>query len=270
MAIELKDIISSLGIDADIEKLTLDDFKTQVGSKYVLREDALKDEEIKSKITGNIFGKLTTKAAQEFGLTSGEVKDKKIEEILTLAKTKYETQITALTEQAGKGNDKKVKELEDAISEAKSKLKTAEDGLGQWETKFNSEVADREGKLKSYKLNDKVSKIQQSLSDKFTEDYKKSELVRAGFETHINNTYVFDLDEKDEPIVKTKADGKIVASKAKIGHSATIDEILLSEMEAKGVLKKNNAEIKKVITTFVNDKGEKSKLHPKFLAKVSG
>ena len=56
MAIELKDIVASLGIDADIEKLTPEDFKAQVESKYVLRELALKDPDINTKIQGLIYG----------------------------------------------------------------------------------------------------------------------------------------------------------------------------------------------------------------------
>ena len=63
-----------------------------------------------------------------------------------------------------------------------------------------------------------------------------------------NSTYLFDLDENDNPVVKLKADGSIVKSKKTVGHAATLDEIFLSEMEAKNVLKKNNAKPEKVIT----------------------
>lgn len=263
MAVELKDVIQSLGIDTDIEKLTIDEFKTAVGTKYVLREEVLKDEEIKKKFVGNVFGKLNTKTAQLFGLKSSEVDGKDFEEILGGIKTKYDVQIKDLTTKAGEGSDKKVKDLEALLAERDVKLATAESGLTTWETKFNTEVADREGKLKTYKLNDKINKVQNSLSDKFTEEYKKNELVRAGFESHINNTYMFDLDDKDEPIVKLKSDGSVVKSKLKIGHTATPDEIWMIEMDAKGVLKKNNASDKKIITTFVpKDSSEKSKVHP--------
>lgn len=272
MAIEVKDILTSLGVEnPDLEKLTLDEFKTHVSSKYVLRDEVLKDETIKNKFTGTVLGKLSTKAAQEFGLTSGEVKDKSMEDIFGLAKTKYETQIADLSKRAGEGNDKKVEEALKAKLELEVKLKNAEEGLQTWEQKFNTEVADREGKLKEYKLNDKISKVKSSLTDKFTEEYKKDELKRAGFESHINSTYIFELDEKEEPVVKLRADGSIVKSTAKIGHSATPDEIFLKEMEAKGVLKKNNGKEKNIIPTFTPDKDKgNSGLHPKFLERVGG
>ena len=271
--IELKDVISSLGIDAaDLDKLTLDEFKTSVGTKYVLRDEVLKDEEIKNKITGTAFGKINTKVAQLFDLKSSEVKDKKLEDILELVKTGYSTKITDLENKVGEGNDKKVTDLTKKVGELETNLAMKETGLKDWEKKFNDEIADREGKLKSYKLNDKISKVKNTLADKFTEEYKKNPLVQGGFESHINSTYVFELDDKDEPVVKLKADNSIVKSKVKIGHSATPDEIFLSEMEAKGVLKKNNADTNKKTHTFVPDTGAqgKSKLHPKFLEKVGG
>jgi hypothetical protein len=263
MAIELKELLTSLGLDADPEKLTADEFKTQVGAKYVLRDEVLKDEEIKTKFTGHVFSKLSTKAAQEFGLTSGEVKDKKMEEIFTIVKGKYDVKIAELTEQAGKGNDKKVEELTAKLTTLQSELGLKENGLKEWETKYNTEVEQKEKTLRNYKLTDKISKVQTSLTDRFTDEYKKNELVRTGFEKHLSDTYEFDLDDKDAPIVKLKADGTVVKSKKTIGHAATPEEIFLQEMESKGVLKKNNAKEEKIITKFAIE-GEKGKVkvHP--------
>jgi hypothetical protein len=112
--------------------------------------------------------------------------------------------------------------------------------------------------------------VRETLTSKFSDEYNKNELVKTGFESHINSTYVFELDEKDTPVVKLKADGSFVKSKLKAGHIATPEEVYLSEMDAKGVLKKNNATNQKNIANFADNKDSKSKLHPKFLAKVSG
>lgn len=270
MAIELKDVLESLGVDADPEKLTVDEFKTQVGGKYILRDAVLKDENYKKTFTGAAFGKLATKTRQLFELKTDDVVDKDFEEILGIVKTKYDAKLADLESKVGQPNDKKVEDLMKKLTEKDNELALKENGLKEWETKFNTEVTERENKLKSYKLTDRIGKVQQSLSDKFTDEYKKNDLVKSGFEAHINNTYSFELDEKDEPIVKLKADGSIVKSKSKIGHSATPDEIFLMEMDAKGVLKKNNAENKKVITTFAieGDKG-KTKVHPNALKNVA-
>lgn len=263
MPIELKDVLSTLSIDADVEKLTPEEFKTQIESKYVLRELALKDEEINGKIMGTIYGKTNTKAAQIFGLKSSEVDGKKPEEIFSLVKTNYETQIQALTEQASKGNDKKVEELTKKLTDLQSEVALKESGLQEWEQKYAKDVTAKENILKDYKLSSAIGKVRETLMPKFSDEYQKNELVKTGFETHINNTYVFDLDEKDNPVVKLKADGSFVKSKLKAGHIATPEEIFLNEMDAKGVLKKNNATDKKIITNFAieGDKG-KTKVHP--------
>lgn len=272
MAIKAEEILPLLGLTEDAENITLDDFKSKVSEKYVLRDEVLKDDEIKKKFTGTVLGKLSTKAAQQFGLTSGEVKDKSMEEIFDLAKTKYESKVAELTEQAGKGNDKKVEELNKKLADLQNELGIKETGLKQWEEKYNTEIAGSEQKLKSFKLTDKINKVKSDIAEKFTEEYKKNDLVKEGFETHISKLYEFDLDENENPIVKSKADGKIVISKKTIGHPATIKEIFEQEMEAKGVLKKNNGKPDKQIPTFQRFNGDDKpagKIHPRAQQRIS-
>lgn len=262
--IEVNDIITALGFNPeDAEKVTLDDIKSHVDSKYVLRENILKDDEVKKKITGKVLGSLTTKAAQVFGLKQSEVDGKMLEDVFTLAKTSYESKLSELEQAASKGNDKKVEELTKALSLKESELKLASDGLKQWEEKYNAETGQWESKLKTYKLNDKVSKVKETLKDKFVDDYFKDPLKQTGFEALISSKYEFDLDEKDNPIVKSKTDGAIVKSKKTVGHAATLDEIFLNEMEATNILKKNNAKSEKVVTFANNTSGDvKSNIHP--------
>jgi len=264
--LELKEVLTALGIEADPEKLTSDEFKTNIDSKFVLRENVLKDEDIKKKFTGGVFGKLTTKTAQLFDLSKSEYDGKQYEEILSTVKERYDSKINELSKRAGEGNDKKVEDALKKAAEYELKLQAAEDGLKTWEKKYNEETQNFGSKIKEFKLNDQLSKVRESLTPKFSDEYQKNELVKTGFEAHISNTYVFDLDEKDEPIVKLKADGTPVKSKIKVGHFATPEEILLAEMDAKGVLKKNNVKEKKIISTFANNNGGgKSKVHPNAL-----
>lgn len=251
--IKTEDLISALGFKIeDAESITLDDIKTHVDTSYVLRENVLKDDEINRKITGKTLGSLATKAAQTFGFKHSEIDGKQLVEIFDMVKTANEARVAELEEKAGKGNDKKVEELQKTLLQREAEKKLAEDGLKQWEEKYNAESGNWETKLKQYKLSDKVSKVKESLKDKFTEDFTKNELVKTGFESYLSSTYDFDLDEKDNVIVKAK-DGSIVKSKKTVGHAATLDEILLTEMDAKGVLKKNNANGNKKELIFAQD-----------------
>mgnify|MGYP003434107338 FL=1 len=248
--IKTEDLISALGFKIeDAESITLDDIKTHVDTSYVLRENVLKDDEINRKITGKTLGSLATKAAQTFGFKHSEIDGKQLVEIFDMVKVANEQRVAELEEKAGKGNDKKVEELQKTLLQREAEKKLAEDGLKQWEEKYNAESGNWETKLKQYKLSDKVSKVKESLKDKFTEDFTKNELVKTGFESYLSSTYDFDLDEKDNVIVKAK-DGSIVKSKKTVGHAATLDEILLTEMDAKGVLKKNNVNDNKKVVTF--------------------
>ena len=262
--IKIEDLLTAVGFNPeDAETVSLDDIKTHVDTKYVLRDNVLKDEEIKKKITGKVLGSITTKAANIFGLKSSDVDGKQLEDVMLLGKTAYETKLTELEQQAGKGNDKKVEELSKTLAQKEAELKLSQDGLKQWEEKYNAETGQWETKLKSYKLNDKVSKVKETLKDKFVDDYFKDTLKKTRFEALIHSKYEFDIDEKDNPIVKSKADGSIVKSKKTVGHAATLDEIFLSEMEAANILKKNNAKQEKVITFANNSGGEvKSNVHP--------
>ena len=212
--IKIEDLLTAVGFNPeDAETVSLDDIKSHVDTKYVLRDNVLKDEEIKKKITGKVLGSITTKAANIFGLKSSDVDGKQLEDVMLLGKTAYETKLTELEQQAGKGNDKKVEELSKTLAQKEAELKLSQDGLKQWEEKYNAETGQWETKLKSYKLNDKVSKVKETLKDKFVDDYFKDTLKQTGFEALIQSKYEFDIDEKDNPIVKSKADGSIVKSK---------------------------------------------------------
>jgi hypothetical protein len=240
----LKEVVAALGLEIEKdEDFDMEKFKEHVGKSYTRLDEKgfVADSKIVKAITGKAFGSINTKIAQEFGFKSSEVDGKTPEELLPLVKSRYETQIADLTEKATKGNDKKVEDLLKSLGEKESKLKAAEEGLKELDDKYNNDSKEWSGKLTAYKLSDKLNKTKSSIADKLIEDYHKNELVKTGFESALDATYSFELDEKDEVVVKDKKTGDIVKSKAKVGHIATPDEVILSFAEAKGVLKKNNA-----------------------------
>lgn len=269
MPLEITDVLASLGIDKKPEEITADEFKSVVGEKYVLKESVLKDESIKKQITGKVLGTISTNLAKELGLTSGEIKDKTVEEIVGAYKQKVAGQITKLEEEGKKGNDKKIEDLLKKQGEFEAAIKLKDDGLKEWENKYNTDIASERNSVKKFKLDSLVGKLKTDLAPKFSDEYTKDELKRAGFDAHMNNTYDFDVDENDKLVIKLK-DGSLVKSKKVIGNTATAEEVFEMEMEAKGVLKKNNATNTKVITTFAQPNNEgggtgKSKIHPNAL-----
>lgn len=260
----LLELAKAVGLEvADEKDLTTESFTKHVNEKYVLKDEVLKDEKIVSSITGKRLGSLTTLAAQEFGLKKSDYEGKKLEEVFPLIKNNYEAQIATLKEAATKGNDAKVEELTKKLGAKEKEVETITALRDELDGKLKQTVAEKETTIKNFKLNDKVGKIKSSVVDKYTDDYK-NELIKNGFESHIANTYEIDLDEKDEVIVKDKKTGEAVKSKVKAGHLATLDEVLLSEAEAKGILRKNNGGSQKpVIKTKTTEGNEKEVfVHP--------
>ena len=124
--IKIEDLLTAVGFNPeDAETVSLDDIKSHVDTKYVLRDNVLKDEEIKKKITGKVLGSITTKAANIFGLKSSDVDGKQLEDVMLLGKTAYEAKLTELEQQAGKGNEKKLEELSKTLLQKEATTKNS-------------------------------------------------------------------------------------------------------------------------------------------------
>ncbi len=257
MALTAKELATALGLEIDTETATIDVFTEGFNGKYVNRDTAFKDEDLRKKITGNVFGKLGTVAAQTFGLASGEVDGKKVEDILTLVKTKYDTQIADLTAKSGQGNDEKLNAAIKLQGELEAKLKIKDDGIAEWQKKYEDFEKESTGKVKGLKISHVLGKTKETLNGKFSDEYVKNEMIREGFNNYIEKTYRFDLDENDKPVVYSIKDNKPVSSKIKAGEIATPEEVFEMEMAAKGVLKKNNLDGNQRKPIFTQDNKDK-------------
>jgi len=266
MAVTIKDLAAAVGVEIEDENaLTVEDFTAKVSERYILRENALKDETLRGQMVGKVLGAATTKAAQILGLKASDVEGKKIEEVIELGATNLKAELEKLKADTGKPNDKKVEELTKKIGEYEGLLKMKEDGLTTLQSQLDEVTKTSSQKLKDYKLNDKKAKVLSSLADKFSDDYVKNDLVKTGFNSYFDNEYQLDLDDKEESIVvKRKKDGSLVQSKTKAGHAATFEEILLSEAEAKGIIKKNNGGTQRTVakTSATQEPTGGVKVHP--------
>jgi hypothetical protein len=235
----LKSIAETVGFNLEDEsKFDLNEFKTHLDTNYILRDNVLKDEDLKKKVTGNIFGKLNTKAAQTFGLTSGEVKEKSMEEIFEAVKSKYEAQIAEAKSAAGGSDDERVKALEKKLKAKEDEYEQVKGGLTEWETKYNTDTTELKTKAKNtqlnYKLNEAFSKVG------FIDEYNTDEIRQAGFKAVVNAKYKIDLDEESGNIIVTDKDGKHIKHPTKTGAFADFKTVLEIEAEAAKLLKKNN------------------------------
>ena len=120
MPIEVKDIVTHL-FDKEEQFESLDQFKEKLNQKFVSREIAADDEEIKNKVTGKVLGTIETKLKREFGLTEQEVSGKKVSELVELAGQKNKAKIEEFEsysypeDKDGKVDEKPLKENDDAM-----------------------------------------------------------------------------------------------------------------------------------------------------------
>ncbi len=235
----IKEVASLFGYEVTDEKdFDLSKFKAHVDGKYISREAALDDDEITSRITGKRMGSLTTKIAQAFGFKAGELRDKKVEDLIELAARNNAATIDELKKRAADGNDKLVAELARQLEEKDRSLLDFQKLSADTKTEFETFKAAKESELKNYKIGHKLAGIKAQIP--FIDGFEKDQLRKTGFETLIDSKYQFDLNDNDELVVKDKK-GHRIKHPAKTGEHADAGTILTFEAEANNLLKKNNA-----------------------------
>lgn len=268
----LKSIAETVGFNLEDEsKFDLNEFKTHLDTNYILRDNVLKDEDLKKKVTGNIFGKLNTKAAQTFGLTSSEVKEKSMEEIFETVKTKYENQLEEAKSAAGGSDDERVKALEKKLATKEAEFEQVKSGLTDWEKKYNEDTAQLRDKAKNTQLNYKLTEAFGGVN--FIDEYNTNEITKAGFKTLINTKYKVDLDEESGCLTVTDKDGKPIKHPSKTGHFADFKTVLEMEADANKLLKKNNGGGKVTAPTKVVEQTAATpvrKIHPNAVKAAQG
>jgi len=240
---ELKDIFDYVGVEAE----NVDDFKKAFDAKFLTRENAMSDPDIKSKITGAMAGGVTThlrRAAKEtfgFEVSKDEIEGKKIEEIFdmiaTTAKAEYEGKINDLSEQV-----KTAPKVDEAVAEWKGKYEQVlgekanfENLLGETKTAFEEFKTNVETEKKSGAINSKVESLIGGLdwSDQ-TNDFTKT-----GFLTEMGKNYSLDLNEKGD--LQIKKDGNLIPNPAKHGDFLSPSDVYKQEAEKNKLLKAPNA-----------------------------
>lgn len=177
-------------------------------------------EKIQKSEKAKLFSEIERKLKQNFGLTSEDIKDKKIDEIIVLAKTK-------VTTNNDKTNDDLQKEILKLTNEKK---KLEEEDIPKLK---NETVLFK----KNFDLKNLISKKVPTGDDKLRLPY---ETVLKLVNSDLFELYDLDLDDKGEPVLKVK--GSDLKPKSKDGTKfLTLDEAIGSVLETHQALKKSNA-----------------------------
>lgn len=243
---EVKELLDALDIQVD-EGAELDAVKDKFHAKYVARDIAPNDDDIKGAVLGkhlatlernlkkqftDAFG-LDGEALADFSVKAFEQADAETNPIYR-AKHKYETEIAELREKGGKANNKKADELQEKLDKATRDIDSYKTMLEEKDNELETVKSEAEAKHRNWIINQRKSDVLAKFQMSDTvDDYK-----RRGFEAVFNEKYKLDLED-DEVVVLDK-DGKRVPNSKKSGN-ATLEDVYKMELEAANMLKKNNA-----------------------------
>lgn len=255
MALELQDVLTSLGIE---KAESVEDIQNHVKQHYIpvafLNEDERVEKAVNAKV-GKRIGSAETLLKQIYRSTVGEpeadeFKDKKFEDIANHLSEKITAKHKELAEAVGKGDDGKVEALQKQINKLTKQVEESNGFL----TTVTAEKEKVEKEFSGYKTSLTLNQLVSEAKKKVTFSDTANELVLKGFDATFKEKYTVRLPEEGE----TAADGLVVidnstGSQVKNGTKyLPLHEVLQLEAKALNVLKvgghENGGKPKPVIT----------------------
>lgn len=242
--IDLNKFLDFVGITpGDDEELTQDLLHEKFSSKYVSVDKAGDHEDIVKNVTGRRMGSLTTllkQQARELGVELPDAKDAKFEDLLTHTITAYKEstagKINELESALKSGDsDDVVKEWQKKYQSLESKFKDTQSLLEQNKNQFEEFKTNAIKEKREIKLNTVIGGAMNSI--KYKSDI--TDVERAGFKSLVNEKYLFQFDENDNPFIADKQTGKRIPNESKMGEFLTIDEVLSREAEQQKLIAVN-------------------------------
>lgn len=184
-------------------------------------------EKFASKERGKQLDIITRKLKNEFGLTSDQIKDKKIEEVIGIAKIESQ-----------KGSNKDLQTLQDENLLLINKVKEYE------EVKIPKIINEIENEKRIFKINNGLSKMIPN-NDVLRVPTETAQLI---INAKIGELYDLDMDEKGEIIVYNK--GSKLQAKSQDGTKLlTANDLVESIAKANKLIKESNADDADTTTT---------------------
>lgn len=238
---EAKELLDYLGIEAE----DLEGFKAAHQAKYLTEKQIHSDKKLLGKFTGKTIGAIKGNILNhyrelEVPFTQNEFDDMEVEEVVKTLRQrhaeKYDSQLTELKSQVGKSGEEAIKPYQEKISKYEQSLAD--------EKKAKKEIADA---YEAFKL-ESEGRIKQTRVEYFKKDLvtsidydpikMKDELVKEGWQSHIDKNFKFDFDESDNPVILDKTGSKIKNPK-KADEWLSPKDVLTMEADKLGLIKKN-------------------------------
>lgn len=231
--IKPEQILDYLGIEPK-DDLTIDGIKSAVAERFILRDDAVKDDKIVSAIWGQKAGTIETNIKKAVKAAGVEVPSdvKGYEAIFAHGITelgKRAAELATDLEEARKGGGSE-KELAKLKADAE-KFKSERDQFkAQWET-LGQEFEGFKAKAETEKTEIKLSSAKADLFKGLKFADGTNEFTRKGFLAEMESKYKLNFDESGALAVFDK-DGKQIPNPKKMGTILTPADVFTNEIEA--------------------------------------
>lgn len=244
---EAKEILEALDLGEEVTNL--DQLKEKHSKKFITRANAWEDDEVRSKVTGKVAGSIATLAKKNFDLSPEEIKDKKWEEILELGAAKLKTKLSELESGSKKTKDEAVTDLEAKLDKARRDLLEFK---GAAETATRT-LLEKEGLFEKEKKGWTTKGLYEKIKSEFEKELVSDidPLKRKGFDSEIEEKYIFDLDETGNELAVYEKNGDRVKDPKKIGAFVSPKDLLINEAGKHKLLKMNTG---KTVDNVLNTK----------------
>lgn len=246
------------GIKSDEE---IEPFINDYDKKFVPRDKAHEFDDVKTQATGERMKMITAKLRQVLedvvpGVSFADLHNKRVEENLDFLKEKFTGIKTDLESKLKDGSDKRVNDLTKQMEDKDKTISAYKEANEKLSTEYDTFKTTKETDIKKYKIGHQLNEVKSRIA--FRDDV--TDIEREGFNSYLNNNFQFDLDEKDNLLVKDK-EGKPILNKKAAGKISEPFDIMSEIAESNKLMKKNNAEqgAKKVI--FTNEKSKTENLN---------
>jgi hypothetical protein len=226
MPIKPEEALSVLGYDSLDSFEKVEDFKTEVSKKYIARDKVHEDEDIRAAIVGKTLGSAENEVIKHFKSVGvefepGEVKGKKLSEVVKIGSDKIVTNYTTQLEElkaSGGGNTKEFEKITKQLGEYKTKFEQERDLREKAAKELEDSKLGFETEKKNLTIGQQVKELLGAVKYKtagIPEPMIKT--IKTGFESEVKRSYKFDLNDKGELIV-LDSNGKQVENAKKVGE----------------------------------------------------
>lgn len=242
MPLETKVLLKELGMPEELAEKEITDFWSEFNGAFISKATASSDEEFVNKLTGKRVGPIMTALMREFELDKKEFGDKTPEYIATHVSKTYKQKLKELTDAGGGSNDENAKKLQANLEKLTGELNQYKEQNQTLSKQIEEQTQSYEGKLKSISVKTHLDKVKAEIPFVSDDESPLVKLAKDGFDTHIEKTYNFDVDDQGNLVVTDKSGNKI-HNKNKTAFLSPL-EVLKRDAEEKKILRLNNGQPK--------------------------